>query len=244
MDSIRIAIVEDEADATKQLTEYMERYARESGEKFIITTFSTAATAIAGYKNNFDVVFMDVMLPDGNGIDIAKRIREKDKDVVVVFVTNMAQFAVRGYEVQALDYVVKPVSYYNFTKKLAAALDAFRAKQDAFIWISNKEGKTRLNVSSIVYVEVFQHILIYHTTKGDFKASGSLSSALAELKGQPFSLCNRCYLVNLRYVTAVKGLTATVNGQPLQISNRSRGSFMKDLNDYLAGGGTVDDSGV
>lgn len=244
MDNIRIAIVEDEEEAAKQLTGYMEQFAEETGERFIVSVFQSAATAIAGYKNNFDIMFMDVMLPDGNGIDLAKKIREKDKGVVVVFVTNMAQFAVRGYEVQALDYVIKPVSYYNFKKKLTLALDAFRAKRDVFIWISNKEGKMRLNVSGIIYVEVFQHMLIYHTTDGDFKASGSLSSAMEELKNRSFSLCNRCYLVNLRYVSAVKGLTATVNGQPLQISNRSRSSFMKDLNDYLAGGGTIEDDDI
>ena len=140
---------------------------------------------------------------------------------------------------RALDYVVKPVSYFNFAAKFTEALETFRMRSDEYIWISNKEGKIRLSAASIVYVEVFQHMLVYHTTEGDYKASGSLLSAQEALKNRSFSPCNRCYLVNLRYVTKVQGLTATVGGKQLQISTRSRSSFMRDLNDYLAGGGGI-----
>lgn len=237
MENVRIAVVDDEKADSDLISGYISRYAREKGEDFFVAQYFTAATAAVNCRNGYDIIFMDVELPDGNGIDVIKKIREKNKDVIVVFVTNMAQFAVRGYEVRALDYVVKPVSYFNFAAKFTDALETFRMRSNEYIWISNKEGKIRLSAASIVYVEVFQHMLVYHTSEGDYKASGSLLSAQEALKNRSFSPCNRCYLVNLRYVTKVQGLTATVGGKQLQISTRSRSSFMRDLNDYLAGGG-------
>ena len=125
MENVRIAVVDDEKADSDLISGYISRYAREKGEDFFVAQYFTAATAAVNCRNGYDIIFMDVELPDGNGIDVIKKIREKNKDVIVVFVTNMAQFAVRGYEVRALDYVVKPVSYFNFAAKFTDALETF-----------------------------------------------------------------------------------------------------------------------
>lgn len=179
---------------------------------------------------------MDIELPDGDGMEVVRRLREKDKDVIVIFVTNMSQYAVKGYEVRAFDFIVKPVSYGNFSVKLTGALECFRQKRGKDIWISNKDGKTRLRTSRVKYVEVVQHMLIYHTLDGELKASGSLGQLQEELAEEPFALCNRCYFVNLRFVTAVRQFEVLLGGEKLQISRLKRNSFMVALNDFLAGG--------
>lgn len=239
MESVRIAIVEDDGTASDTLLGFIEEYGAARSEKFEVSRYYTAASFIAAFNGNFDIIFMDIDLPDGNGMDVVKKLRERDRDVIVIFVTNMAQFAVKGYEVRAFDFIVKPVGRYNFEYKFKDALENFRQRRDAYVWISNKESKLRVKASSIKYIEVFQHVLVYHTTDGDIRASGSLSTVEDSLAGLGFASCNRCYLVNLRYVTAVRQFSVVVDGEELQISRLKRSSFMRELNNFLARGGVI-----
>lgn len=233
---IRIAIVEDETSASDLLIDYLNKYANEKKEKFEIKVYSSSLMFLNEYKNNFDIVFMDIELPDGNGLETIRKIRQLDNDVIVIFVTNMAQYAVKGYEVRAFDFIVKPVTYYNFSVKLENVLHCLEKKKDSEIWISNKEGKLKLKVSSIYYIEVVQHMCFYHTGNGKFKATGSLKNIEDTLEKMNFALCNRCYLVNLKYVTSVKKGIVVVNNEELVISRSKQAEFMKRLNDYLAEG--------
>ena len=234
-----VAIVEDEKEAADTLENFLGRFGKECGEQFNVVRYSGAVTFLSAEQNRFDMVFMDIELPDLNGMDAAKKLREKNAEIMIIFVTNMAQYAIKGYEVRAFDFIVKPVSYGNFSVKLKGAMDVLRARDGKYVWISNLDGKIRLHSSAIRYVEVVQHMLIYHTTDGDIKASGSLSALESELEGEPFALCNRCYFVNLRYVTAVRQFDVYLGSEKLQISRLKRSSFMSALNDFLAGGGSL-----
>lgn len=233
---IRIAIVEDEKNSSDLLVNYLEKYSNDKNIRFDVKTFFSCNQILNNYNNNFDIIFMDIELPDGNGLETIRKIREVDKNVIVIFVTNMAQYAVKGYEVRAFDFIVKPVTSYNFYIKLDNILNLFEQKKDDEIWISNKDGKMKLNISSIYYIEVIQHMCIYHTKEGNFKATGSLNNIEKTLSKYNFSLCNRCYLVNLRYVTSVKKGFVLINNEELIISRAKQASFMKDLNDFLAEG--------
>lgn len=155
----------------------------------------------------------------------------------MIFVTNLAKYAVQGYEVKAFDFIVKPVNYYNFELKLLSALECLDKNGDKEFWIKTKDGKVFLHGSDITYVEVLRHYLTYHTKNGDYSVLGSIGEAAELLKEcRSFVFCNRCYLVNLRYVTQIKKSTVTVAGQELQISRQKRANFLKELNDYFGGG--------
>ena len=237
MEKVRVIIVEDEKDAADLLGGYLDRYGREKNVGFDVRRYFDVSSFLCGYRNDADLIFMDIELPDGDGMSAVAKLRERDTEVTVIFVTNMSQYAIKGYEVRAFDFIVKPVSYNNFSVKLTGALKCIRQQLGKDLWISNKEGKMCIRTSRIKYIEIVQHILVFHTLEGDYKESGTLSSVQDALAGEPFSLCNRCYLVNLRYVTAVKQFDVFLGDQKLQISRLKRNSFMRDLNDYLAGGG-------
>ena len=102
--------------------------------------------------------------------------------------------------------------------------------------VAQKEGRIALRSSRITYVEVSGHMLVWHTTDGEYRASGSLGEAEEALRGEPFAYCNRCYYVNLRYVSAVRQYDVWVDGERLQISRLKRTQFMTALGDYLAAG--------
>ena len=117
----RIAVVDDQPDMRQQLCSMIDQYSRENNCMLEVTAFSDGAQIITNYCKGFDIIFLDIEMPELGGMDAAERIRTVDPDVVLVFVTNMAQYAIRGYEVDALDFVLKPVNYYQFSTKLARA---------------------------------------------------------------------------------------------------------------------------
>lgn len=234
--NVRIAILEDEQEAAELLESYIAQF-YDGKDVPVVAKFESAVNFLEKFRNNYDILFLDIELPDGDGMEVARKVRKTDKNIVIIFVTNMAQFAIKGYEVQAFDYFVKPVTYKNFCIKFAEALDLFTARREVPIWISNKEGKRRLLASRIKYIESYQHMLVYHTLDGDYRATGSLAALEEQLAEGTFAMCNRCYLVNLRFVTLVRQFDCTVGGDVLQISHGKRGAFLRALTDYLAGGG-------
>ena len=109
-----IAIVDDDENIRQQLQSYLKKYTENFGEDFVVSEFSIPEAFLTNYKSNYDVVFMDIDMPGMNGLQAAKRLRELDEKVVLIFVTNLAQYAIKGYEVAATDFVVKPVEYSKF----------------------------------------------------------------------------------------------------------------------------------
>lgn len=232
-----VAIVEDNKDASELLADYLERFSVEHGCEFKTTFFYNSSDYLENCRLGFDIVFMDIELPDGNGMEAVRKIREQDVNSLVIFVTNLAKYAVQGYAVKAFDFIVKPVQYPNFELKLLSALECLDKSNEKEFWINIKEGRILLKSSSITYVEVIKHYLTFHTLEGNYVTLGSISSVAEMLKDcRSFAFCNRCYLVNLKYVTQIKQLCVTVNGEALQISRQKRANFLKAVNDYFGGG--------
>ena len=112
---IRIAVVEDEKESQEQLVSYISRYEKESEKKFEVTVFSDGMDIVENYDPVWDIIFMDIRMKHLDGMQAAEKIRKYDPAVVLIFITTMAQYAIRGYEVDALDFVLKPVAYAQFS---------------------------------------------------------------------------------------------------------------------------------
>ena len=125
----KIAIVEDQEETRKSLNRFVRQYAQEQGLQVEISLITDGAEIAEHYTPGFDIIFMDVEMPRLDGFGAAEAIRAVDADVVLVFVTNMAQYAIRGYEVDALDYVLKPVNYYQFCTKLSRAIQRVQRRR-------------------------------------------------------------------------------------------------------------------
>lgn len=237
-----IAIVEDDIQYRDTIKQYLEKYMAENNRELKMKFFINSKMFVKDYHPDFDLILMDIELPDGNGLDVIRKLREKDKDVLVIFVTNMAQYAVAGYEVSAFDFIVKPVSYFNFSVKMRRALDRLDMSADTDFWVNAKTGKVRIRTKTLKYVEVMKHRVFYHTESGVIETLGSMKNAIELLKNEPFGLCNRCYLVNFAYVEEVRKFTISVGGEELLMSHLKRDEFLRKLNMYLSGDNDNDDS--
>lgn len=226
---VSVAIVEDDREYAEGLESYLNRYAQENGFQFKVTRFSNAVAMLENYTANYDIIFMDIRMPYMNGMDAAHKLRELDKSVILIFVTSLSQYAIQGYEVDALDYVVKPISYYEFALKLSRAVQRLPKGEKRELVISTVDGIVKLIPENVCYLESVGHHIIYHAHGKEYRQYGSLSSAEKKLKQYGFARCNSCYLVNLRDVTDVKGYTVTVGGTKLQISQPRKKTFVAEL---------------
>lgn len=231
----RVAVVEDNPADSQNLQTMLRQYSKEHGVLFEVEIFSRPDRFLVSYGQSFDLVFMDIELPEMDGMETARRLREVDSLVTLIFVTNMAQYALNGYEVDALDFVLKPVSYASFAMKLKRAVKNIRKLKDTELHLVLSNGFIRLPASQILYAEVQKHYLTYHTEEEDYTVRGSMKEAEERLNSLHFLRCNNCYLVNLRRVTAVQDSIVTVGNVPLQISRPRRAAFLKGLTDYLGG---------
>ena len=146
---IRIAIAEDDPQCFAQLERYIGEYGRETGRAFQVTRYDNGEDLVERYKPEFDLILMDVEMPFMDGMTAAGYVREKDPEVVIVFVTNLAQYAIQGYSVNALDYILKPLNYFSFSQRLTRCLRYVKKREEAYVTVSVKGGALKLEVGDI-----------------------------------------------------------------------------------------------
>ena len=161
---INLAIVEDEDSYAEQLTEFVNKYQKESGNCFKITRFKDGDEITNGYRSQFDIILMDIEMKLVDGMTAAEEIRKLDQNVVIMFITNMTNYAIRGYQVDALDYVLKPVSYFAFSQKLDRAISRIRKSDSKIISVEMPSGVKKLDIDNIFYIESEGHNLNFYTT--------------------------------------------------------------------------------
>ncbi len=229
---IRIAIVEDEAQYRKQLQEFLQRYEQEKGERFDAVCYSDGDEIVEDYHAQFDMILMDVQMRFMDGMTAAEKIREKDSEVVIIFITNMRQYAIRGYEVEALDYMVKPITYFAFSERLNRAVGRMRRKTRHTITVNVRGGVTRMDAADLLYVESQGHTLIYHTAGKNYEAAGTMKEAEETLTPYNFCRGNKGYLINLDHVSGIQDGCAQVGGESLLLSRSRKNAFMEALTNY------------
>ncbi len=154
---------------------------------FELSLFDDGDEIVSDYRAVYDIIFLDVQMRRMDGMAAAERIRQMDKDVLLIFITNMAQFAIRGYAVDALDYVLKPVPYFAFSQQLQKAVTRLQARQKTFLTVPVEGGLRRVDVASLYYLESGEHKVRLYTEDGVLTASGTLKSFEDKLADKPFA---------------------------------------------------------
>lgn len=231
---MKVAIIEDNQEALNQYLEYINRYQKEEKVKIELFTYENGADLLKDYNKDFHVIFLDIGLPIMNGLEVANKIREVDESVLIVFVTNLPQYAIEGYKVNALDFLLKPVTYSDFQIEMKKIERNLKLKKKNYLVLNLKGIVHKIPFTSIIYVEIIHHDIVIHTDSNDYKFRGSLKSIEENLDMQLFSRCNNCYLVNLNYVESIdKNIVILTNNKELLISRNRRKPFLDDFTVFL-----------
>lgn len=227
---MNIAIVEDMQPDRDTLQNCISSYADRNKLSFNVNCFSDGISFLDKYKPVFDIVFMDIQMPYKDGMTVARKLREVDSSVCIVFVTNMRSYAIQGYEVEAVDFILKPISQEVFDFKFKRILKSADKAKSSDITITSKSVIQKVRAADIDYIDVVNHKCIYHIGESEIESWDSLSKIYETLKSFNFAYCNSCYLVNLAKIVAVEeDMAVLLSGVKLKISRAKRKEFISAL---------------
>lgn len=237
---MNIAIVEDEISYKEQLLKCLRQYETDKNAVFNITIFSDGMDITENYSGNWDIIFLDIKMNLMDGLEAAQLIRNQDSKVILIFITSMVQFAVNGYEVDALDFVVKPITY----PKLKLTMDKASARINSnanikYLMLPSINGIKRVSTDELLYIEVRQHNLYYYTESSEYVKRETMKSAVELLSDYNFVRCNNSFLVNLKNVTAVQGNEVIIGKYSIPLSRSKKKDFIQNLSQYLLDGSHV-----
>lgn len=224
---MRIAVCDDEAICRKQLSDAVDSVA---GSLDIVTyCHENGRDFLKSFRENpCDLIFLDIEMPEMDGITVAREIRKLSNDVPIVFLTAHIEYALEGYEVNALRYLTKPVQQV----KLKEILDHVSAKMQAqrVLWLKTDMGEERVPLADILFFEAQNQNVLVHTSAQDFTVRYNISDYEAELGDDGFFRIHRGYIVSLRRIKRVDGKEVTLDdGTSLPVSRTKE----KELRDAL-----------
>ena len=234
---LNIIILEDQADQAERLSRMLEKYAEaHDGFSYNLTMYDRSVPFLTEYKCDADLLFLDIQIPDMLGMEAAKRIRQMDNRVMIIFITMLTQYAIEGYSVGAFDYVLKPVRYDEFSTKMDRVCRMLAHQNTSMtLEIRTKEEMRRISADDITFIEVSNHDVLIHTDSEIIRQWGSLKIYEDQLAPVHFVRCSASFLVNLKYVRAVNGNTVMVHGHEVPISSSRRKEFLTALAQYKGG---------
>lgn len=233
MDKIGIAVVDDSAADAGRVEELCRGYFEAKGVPFECSLFESGIAFLQS-RESYELVFLDVEMPDLDGIKTAEHLRKKDGCAEIVFVTSFAQFALNGYKVAALDYIVKPCDGTSFDMTMDEFMRRRNGRRRGSVTLRSHSVTVRVPIDSVYYVESRGHWLVWHTDSGDVETWGNMANAEGML-GEGFARCNVSMLIALGKVTELAGNTVMVGGSCLPISRSRKKTFAEALMRSAAG---------
>lgn len=222
---LKIAIVEDNKTEQEQLCELLRTYEKTHACPMEICTFTDGAEILADYPAEVALVLMDIEMKEVNGIETAKKIREFDKTVILVFLTNMVQYALAGYEVEALDFLVKPLDDYKLAWEMDRILKKMEENRPFYLLTKDNYTTHRINADDIYYLETAQRKLIIHTASQEISCSMTMHEAEKQLGPRHFFRIHTAFLVNMKYIHMVRENEIMVGDAALPISRYRKKDF-------------------
>ncbi len=199
----RIAVCDDEQSQLQNLTKKLSLYAEAHHASFHIDTYPSAEAFLFAFEENrnIDLLLLDIEMAEMNGIELAKKVRADNETIQICFITGYPDYMNQGYDVEALHYLIKPVS----TDKLFEVLDRFMKAmetQPRFFLFSVGKEVVRLYEKELFYGEAQGHYIVLYTKQGELKLR-MIMPELEKQLGEGFFRASRSFVVNLRYVTRI-----------------------------------------
>lgn len=240
-ESIIAVVLEDQESDCLRLKSYIKRYAQEHSVDIETVVFQNGLDLVKNYRDDFDILFVDIEVPGMNGMKVSEQVRSFDMLIPIIITTNMAQYAIKGYEVDALGFIVKPLPYSMFSYYLSKALTKCernrKLKENNVLTITTAAGSMRqMYVDEIKYIVKEKNYIVYYLVSGEqIKERGAMKDILPRFENTPLKQCSSGCLVNLRFVKQKEGNEVHLAEISFSIAMPYRKTFTKELMDYVRG---------
>lgn len=233
---MKIGICDDDVNFLKRMTKYIKQYEKENCKEFKIIQFTSEDKLVEYLKKDseIDILFLDVLLCQENGIDIAKEIRRTNHKVRIIFISACEKFAVKGYDVNAEGYMLKPFGYLDFADKMNGLMTRIDTRSTEVFYDNTDKGKILIDVNDLIYIETYERNTKIHTREDTYISCKKMKEHERLLHTYAFCRCHASYIVNLSYVRSIDGLSLFLkDGTEIQISKSRRGKFMEAFAQYV-----------
>lgn len=204
MKNIKIAICDDSENDTKDLCGKLELYGKSRGWGVAVRTFASGTEFLEKFQPVYDMIFLDVRIPDMAGDLLAGRIREMDRRVPLIFISSYMDAVIKGYKLNVQAYIRKPASYHVIEKEMDEAMEK-RVFLDGEFFLEDVRGNTyKIFYSQLAYVETDGRGSILHYNGDIIQSRRKIGEYEKILNSRGFYRCNNSYLVNLRFVEQIR----------------------------------------
>lgn len=233
---VAVAVCDDSRKTVDSIKENIEEFGKAIQKDIRVFSYYSGEELLGSYKCNIDILFLDIRMPGMDGVSVAERIRQKDKKVIIIFLTSLVQYALDGYRVDASNYIIKPVSRKRLNMELERWIGELEKKEEPFITIHNDGGDYKILLKSIRYIETYRRNLMVHTDKTDIVCYWKLKDMEEKIGRYGFARSHASYLVNLFYVENIKKLDLMLTtGEILPVGKSKKKAFMEQLGRYWGG---------
>lgn len=234
---IRIAICEDEKDTQLLIEDYIHNILKNINIEYEIQKYDSGEELLESNLKDIDILLLDIQMGQINGMDTARKIREVDNKMEIIFITSLIDYVQEGYEVRAYRYLLKPIELEELKKHLLTCIKEIENK-NTYILIKNKSNTYKIYSNEIKYIEVQKKNMSIHTTNKTFEVIYSLEKIEKDINLDKFVRCHKSFLVNLSYVENIKLNTAILeSGEEVPVSRyrykEVKEKFLKFLGDSI-----------
>lgn len=215
---INIGVCDDESVHRNKIKEILLDILKTFNLEYKIHEYDSGESLLENYPSNLDILIIDIQMKSINGMDTARKIRENDDDVEIIFMTSFAEFMQDGYEVRAYRYLLKPINENKIMKHITPCIKDIMRKRSNYITLNIRNYIDRIKIDSILYIETNRPNVLIYTNDNIYSIKMSMSKIEKELKDCGFFRCHASYMINLSKVESMYGNTVTVGGKDIQIS--------------------------
>lgn len=215
---INIGICDDEIHYRSNIKDTLKEILSSNPIDYNIYEFSSGEELLNNYPKNLDILIMDIQMKMINGMDTARKIREFDQDLEIIFMTSFAEFMQEGYEVKAYRYILKPITEKKISKNILPCIEEIMKKRNNYLTINVKNYIDRIKIDSILYIETERPNILIYTNENMYTTKMSISKIEKILREYGFFRCHNSYIINLKSVESMNGNIVKVNGKEIPIS--------------------------
>jgi DNA-binding LytR/AlgR family response regulator len=236
VDKLRVLVCDDDAAVRKSVCALILELCARLETQAEIEVCSDGAQILEKYDGTVDFAFLDIEMPLIDGLEAARELRRRDREVCIVFMTNHEKYAIRGYEVGAWRYLLKPLERNKFFREMEVPFQQAVQKRQQKVCIKGPDGIYCIDPGQVVYMETLpNHQVAVHTRGEQLTANTSIRALEDQLSDASFFRCHTSFLINFQYVACIGSELTMKDGAVIPISRYRRNELLQRFTAYLGG---------